>query len=330
MKKIYITRKIPGPGTDLLREHFDVTVQEQDRPASGEELLEAASWADGMLTMLSDKIDKELMKSAGSLKAVANYAVGYDNIDIAAATELGIGVSNTPDVLTNATAELAWALLFSSARMIVPSDRLMRSGRWSGWGPMQFVGADISGKTLGIVGGGRIGTAMGLMSRGFGMKVLYWNRSRSGRLEDEAGARRVEFEELIRTSDYISLHLPLNGETRHLIGPKELGMMKPTAILINTARGPVIDETALVEALRNRTIAAAGLDVYEDEPRMKEGLAGLDNVVVTPHTGSATRGSRGDMSLMVAGNLIAMLSGKAGEQCLNPVIFSENKEEKQS
>lgn len=321
MKRIYVTRNIVESGLELLCGHFEVTVQPHDRPATREELMEAASRSDGMLTMLCDRIDHELMSSAPNLKAVANYAVGYDNIDLEAAKKLGIGVSNTPDVLTNATAELAWALLFAAARMIVPSDVLMRTGSWSGWAPLQFVGSDVSGKTLGIIGAGRIGSTMGAMSRGFGMKVLYWNRSVSERLERETGARKVELEELLRSSDFISLHVPLKDETRHLIGERELAMMKRSAILVNTARGPVVDEAALVQALKSGTIAAAGLDVYEREPEMHPGLAELRNVVVTPHTGSGTVGAREAMARMAAENLIAMLSGRPGPQCLNPEIY---------
>ncbi|WP_020610695.1 2-hydroxyacid dehydrogenase [Sediminispirochaeta bajacaliforniensis] len=321
MKKVYVSRAISDKGIELLRRQCDVRVQAADRPATREELLEGADWADGLLSLLCDKIDEEVLSAGGGLKAVANYAVGYDNIDLTAAGRLGVGVSNTPDVLTHATAEMAWALLFAVARQVVPSDRLMRSGRWQGWAPMEFVGCDVTGKTLGIIGAGRIGTAMGLMSSGFGMKVIYWNRSASPRLEEGVGAQRVELDQLIEESDFISLHLPLNNTSRHLIGRPQFEAMKPTSCLINTGRGALIDEAALVDALRKGKIAGAGLDVYEFEPAMSKGLADLDNVVITTHTGSATSGSRGDMAVMAAENLIAMLDGRAGAQCLNAEVF---------
>lgn len=320
MDKLFISRKIDESGIRILQEQCEVRIQREDRPASRQELLEGAAWADGLLVMLSDKIDREVL-SLG-IKGVANYAVGYDNIDLAAASELKVGVSNTPDVLTRATAELAWALLFAAARHIIPSDLLMRSRTWKGWAPLQFLGADISGKTLGIVGAGRIGTAMGRMSRGFDMDMLYWNRSASRELE-EAGARRCELSELLESSDFVSIHLPLNDQTRHLIGSREFGMMKPGAVLINTARGPVVHEAALVDAIKTGTIAGAGLDVYEFEPEIGEELASLEQVVLTPHTGSATFGARGAMARMAAENLLAMIGGRAGKQCLNPEVFQD-------
>jgi glyoxylate reductase len=318
MEKIFISRRIDETGIQLLEEHCELWIQPSDRPATREELLEGAAWADALLVMLSDKIDREVL--AKGIKGVAGYAVGYDNIDLSVASELKVGVSNTPDVLTKATAELAWALLFAAARHIVPSDTLMRSRTWKGWAPLQLLGADISGKKLGIIGAGRIGTAMGMMSRGFEMEMLYWNRSASQEL-DGAGARRCDLEELLQSSDFISLHLPLNGDTRHLIGRKELSLMKPGAILVNTGRGPVLEEKALVRAIKEGTIAGAGLDVYEFEPEIGEELASLEQVVLTPHTGSATYGARGEMAKMAAENLLAMVEGKPGKQCLNPEIY---------
>jgi glyoxylate reductase len=322
MRRVYITRTITEAGINLLKESCEVRVQSEDRPATRQELLDGAAWADGMLTMLCDPIDRDLLSGAERLKGVANYAVGYDNIDLEAASEAGIGVSNTPDVLTGATAEMAWALLFAVSRKLVASDSLMRSGKWKGWAPMEFLGSDISGKTLGIIGAGRIGTAMGLMSKGFGMNVIYWNRSRSEGLEKELSARKVELDELVKSSDFISLHLPLSEETRHLIDRKRLEEMKNSAVLVNTGRGPLIDEAALVEALSRNQIAGAGLDVFEFEPKMAEGLAQQKNVVVTPHTGSATIGAREDMAVMAAENLLSMLEGRAGAQCLNPQIYT--------
>jgi glyoxylate reductase len=235
-----------------------------------------------------------------------------------------VPVSNTPDVLTDATAEMAWALLFAVARRVVESDQVMRSGDWSGWGPLQFIGGDVTGKTLGILGAGRIGTATALMSEGFGMKVLYTDSSPQKTnpvLEKELGARKVGFEELLEESDFISIHVPLRPETRHLFNAASFKKMKKTAYLINTARGPVINEADLVEALRDKEIAGAGLDVYELEPKMAEGLAALDNVVTAAHTGSATEAARKNMSILAAQNLLAMLSGKRPPTCLNPEIY---------
>jgi glyoxylate reductase len=250
--------------------------------------------------------------------------VGFDNIDVGEATRRKVPVSNTPDVLTDATAEMAWALLFAVARRVVESDRVMRSRDWSGWGPLEFIGGDVTGKTLGIIGAGRIGTAMALMSKGFKMKVLYTDSSPQKTnlvLEEELGARKVGLEELFEESDFISIHVPLRPETRHLFNAASFKKMKKTAYLINTARGPVINEADLVEALRDKEIAGAALDVYEFEPRMAEGLAALDNVVTAAHTGSATTSARKNMSVLAAQNLLAMLSGERPPTCLNPEIY---------
>ena len=272
---------------------------------------------------MTDRIDAEFFEAARALKGYANYAVGYDNIDVAEATRRRIPVSNTPGVLTLATAELAWALLFAVARRIVETDRIMRSGTWPGWGPLQFLGLGLTGKTLGIVGAGRIGAAVALMSRGFQMRVIYTNASgrENPTLKTGIGARLVSFEEILAEADFISIHTPLTPATRHLFRAETLARMKPTAILINTARGPVIKEDDLVAALRTGVIAGAGLDVYEFEPRMAEGLADLDNAVITPHIGSATTSSRTGMSLLAARNLLAMLRGERPESCLNPELF---------
>jgi lactate dehydrogenase-like 2-hydroxyacid dehydrogenase len=288
-----------------------VDLVDQDDPPTREELLRRVPGTAGLITMLSEKVDAALLDAAGStLKVVANFAVGFDNIDLKACTQRGVRVANTPGVLTDATADLAWALILSAARRIVEGDDLVRSGRWTGWTPMQLLGLQLTGATLGVVGAGRIGTAVGLRSIGFGMHVLYSDQQVNRELEQRVGARRVELSELLAAADVVSLHVPLTSENRHLIGPAELAAMKPTAILINTARGPVIDETALVEALRSRQIAAAGLDVYEHEPRLAPGLIDLPNVVLLPHLGSAATATRQKMSQMVAENVIAVLSGR--------------------
>ncbi|WP_207259956.1 D-glycerate dehydrogenase [Desulfovibrio sp. Huiquan2017] len=321
--KVYVTRQIPEQGLDLLRQKAEVLVNPEDAPVPRAQLLDIIRDCQGVIGLLTERIDAEFFDAAPELKGYANYAVGFDNIDVPEATRRGLPVSNTPDVLTNATAECAWTLLFSVARRVVEADKVMRSGDWPGWGPMQFIGGDVSGKTLGIVGAGRIGTAMARMSRGFGMPVLY--TSSSGRknevLESELNARLVPFEELLEQSDFISLHTPLTPGTRHLFGAEAFARMKRTAYLINTARGPVIDEQALLQALKTGEIAGAGLDVYENEPALTPGLAELDNVILLPHIGSGTESARADMSVLAARNLLAMLEGEKPETCLNPEIY---------
>jgi glyoxylate reductase len=322
--KVYVTRMIPEAGVDLLRGTCDIEVNPEDRPLTRQELLENVKGRQGVIGLLTDKIDSEFFDAASEIKGYANYAVGFDNIDIPEATRRKLPVSNTPDVLTDATAEMAWALLFAVARRVVESDQVMRSGAWSGWGPLQFIGGDVTGKTLGILGAGRIGTAMALMSKGFKMKVLYTDSSSDKTnpvLEKELGARSVDFEALLEESDFISIHVPLRPDTRHLFNADAFKKMKKTAYLINTARGPVINETDLVEALKEGEIAGAGLDVYEFEPKMAEGLAALDSVVTAAHTGSATASARREMAILAARNLLAMLSGKQPPTCLNPEIY---------
>jgi len=318
---VYVTRLIPVEGLTLLRETCSVEINPEDRPLTRQELLRNVKGRDGVVTLLTDRIDGEVMDAAKGVRGFANYAVGFDNLDVKAATERKIPLSNTPGVLTLATAELAWALLFAVARRLIESEKVMRSGAWQGWGPMQFIGGDVTGKTLGIVGAGRIGTAMALMSKGFAMKVLYADEVANPVLERELGARKVPFEELLRESDFVSVHVPLMPATRHLFNAKTLAMMKPTAYLVNTSRGPVIHEAELVEALRGNVIAGAALDVYEFEPKMAPGLAELANVVIAPHTASATRASRSGMSVKAATNLLAMLKGERPPDCLNPEIY---------
>lgn len=321
--KVYVTRQIPEEGLALLRQVAEVEVNPVDAPVSRTELLEIIADCQGVIGLLTERIDAEFFDAAPKLKGYANYAVGFDNIDVPEATRRSMPVSNTPDVLTNATAECAWTLLFAVARKVIPADRTMRSGEWPGWGPLQFIGGDVSGKTLGIVGAGRIGTAMARMSRGFDMPVLYTSSTnrRNEVLESELNARLVSFEELLEASDYISLHAPLNPGTRHLFGADAFARMKRTACIINTGRGPVIDEQALLHALKTGEIAGAGLDVYENEPALTPGLAELENVVLLPHIGSGTASARADMAVLAARNLIAMLEGRKPETCLNPEIY---------
>lgn len=315
---IYVTREVPREGIRLLEETCDVKVNPEDRPLTREELLAALQGRDGVLTTLSDRMDAEALDAAGSLKGIANYAVGFDNIDVPAATERGIQVSNTPGVLTDATAEMAWALLFAVSRRVVEADAHMRSGNWHGWGPLQFLGGDVTGTTLGIVGAGRIGTAMAMKSRGFDMRVLYTDAYHNAKLEQDCDAQRVEFDRLLAESDFVSIHTPLLDETRHLFTYATLKKMKPTAYLINTSRGPVIKEADLLRALREEVIAGAAIDVYEFEPEITAGLEELKNVVVTPHIASATYGARTGMAVKAARNLLAMMEGRTAPDCVNP------------
>lgn len=321
---VFITRQIPEEGITLLKNScLTVEMNPYDRSLTYDELLQQVKGRDAILTMLSDRLDARLINDAKNLKVIANYAVGYDNIDVKAATAKGIVVTNTPGVLTDSTADMAWALLFSVTRRIVEGDKLTRAGKFTGWAPMMLLGGDLIGKTLGIVGAGRIGTAMAMRSRGWDMRVLYTTRSsRNPILEENLHAKRVDLETLLKESDFISIHAPLSEKTRHLIGAKKLSLMKRTAYLINTGRGAVIDEVALISALRNKRIAGAGLDVYEEEPKLKPGLAELDNVVLAPHLGSATVETRTKMSLMAAENIIAVLNGQKPPNCVNPEVLT--------
>ena len=321
--KIFVTRKIPEPGLKLLLRKFTLEINPYNRVLTKEEIIKGAQGKDGILCLLTDPIDKDVINSEPKLKMIASYAVGYDNIDIQAATKRGIPVSNTPDVLTDATAEMAWALLFSVTRRIVEGDTFTRAGRFKGWDPMLMHGQNVSNKTLGIIGAGRIGTDFALKSKGFNMHVLYAQRNINELLERELKAKKVDISTLLKSSDFISLHIPLNKETYHLIGEKELKMMKKTAILINTSRGPVIDEQALVKALQEKWIFGAGLDVYEYEPNISGELIKLDNVILQPHSASATIEARTKMAILTAENMIAGLKGEIPPNCVNKEVFQK-------
>lgn len=316
-KKVLVTRSIPEEGIKKLQTYFDVEVNELDRILTHEELKEKVKGKDGVLCQLSDKIDRELMKIEPKVKIYANYAVGYNNMDVNSADEMNVYLSNTPDVLTDATADLAWALLFAVARRVVEGDKYVREGKFVEWTPKLLLGKDISGKTLGIIGAGRIGRAFAKRGNAFNMRILYYNRSRKKEFEEETGAEYASFEEVLRKSDYVSLHTPLTKETTHMIGDKEFDIMKKDAILINTSRGLVIDEKALVRALKEKKIWGAGLDVYENEPQVEEELKSLDNVVLCPHIGSATDETRKKMAVMAADNIIAVLNGEEPPNCIN-------------
>ena len=313
--KIFVTRKIPQVGIDLLqKEGFEVSVSPLDRPLSHDELLHEVSGVEAILSQLVDKIDGEVMDAAGKqLKIVANYAVGYDNISLADAQTRNILISNTPDVLTDAVADHAFALMLSASRRIAESDRFSRAGKYTGWQPFLLLGQDVYGKTLGIVGLGRIGSALAKRAaKGFGMQVVYFDRGKTNEeLDKEIGSISVSMEEIFKTSDFISLHVPLTPETKHLVSIPQFEMMKKTAVLVNTSRGPVIDEQALLQALKKGDIFAAGIDVWENEPHLTPGLADLENIVLTPHTASATIETRDNMSKVAAENIIAALKGES-------------------
>ena len=317
-KRVFVTRQIPSAGIELLKKHFEnVYVNMDERILTRKELTAEVRECAAILPMVNDTIDEDMINTCEKLKIIANFGVGYNNIALEAATKRGIMVTNTPDVLTDATSDLAWALLFSAARMIPQSDRYTRAGKFRGWQPLMLLGADITGKTLGVLGTGRIGTAFALKSVGFSMKVLYCDHKPNEQLEQKLGARKVDLETLLKESDFLSIHVFLAPENIHLISGRELGMMKRTAILINTSRGPVIDEKALVKALRDGVIAGAGLDVFEDEPKLAPGLSGLENVVLAPHIGSATIGARTKMSIMAAKNIVAALKGETPPNLVN-------------
>lgn len=314
--KVFVSRRIPRAGLDLLHEH-DVEVYEGTMPIPRKLLLENVGKADALISLLSDRIDAELMDSAPRLKIVANYAVGYDNIDVEAATSRGIVVTNTPDVLTDATAELAWALMFAAARRLGEAERFTREARFWGWGPQLLLGRGFRGKTLGVVGAGRIGTRFALGSRGFEMKVLYYDSQRNETLEQELGARKVDLSFLMHDADFVSIHLPLNSQTRHLVDAHQLFRMKPTAVLVNTARGPVVDEQALIAALKGGKIFGAGLDVYEWEPDISSELLEMENVVLAPHIGSATHSARGAMAELCAYAVLKVSAGQIPSNIVN-------------
>lgn len=321
---VYVTRIIPQPGFDILHENLtNVRINEEDHLLSREELLENVKGLDGLLPLLTEQIDGEVMDAAGKqLKIIANHAVGFDNIDVPAATERGIMVTNTPGVLTDATSDHAWALLFTTARRVVESDKFTRAGKYKGWGPMMYLGGDITRRTLGVVGAGRIGNAVAEKSSGFKMQILYCDEFRNENLENEYGAKKVSFEELLSEADFVSVHVPLLDSTHHLFNDAVFKQMKKTAYLINTSRGPVVDEAALVRALQNGEIAGAGIDVYEEEPKIHPGLLSLDNAVLTPHTASATIETRTKMATMAAQNLVDGLKGKRPANLLNPEVLT--------
>ena len=304
---ILVTRRLPESVLDRLRAHCDIDLHDADADLPRADLLRRVAGKQGLIAMLVDAVDAELLAHAGALRVVANVAVGYNNIDVPAARARGVVVTNTPDVLTDATADIAWALILDITRRITEGDRLVRAGGWKGWGLEFMLGASVAGKQLGVVGMGRIGRAVAARGRVFGMRVAYWQRDPSR--PPEPDATPLSLEELLETSDVVSLHVPLNSDTRHLIDGAALARMKRTAYLVNTARGPVVDEAALAAVLKERKIAGAALDVFEREPEVHAALLTLENVLLVPHLGSATRETRTAMADLAARNVIAVLNG---------------------
>jgi glyoxylate reductase len=330
--RILMTRRIPDAGFAMLDAAGELRVVEatDDRMVDRHALLEGVARADVLVSLLTESVDRELLLAGHELRGVANYAVGFNNVDVQAATELGLPVTNTPGVLTETTADLAWTLLMAVARNIVPADAYMRAGKFKLWGPSLFLGADVSPggdgrrKVLGIVGFGRIGQAVFRRSSGFDMRVLVYDPPLRELIDKTEGVEYAEMDRLLGESDFVTIHTDLNPTTHHLIDAAALGKMKPCAYLINTARGPIVDEKALVEALRRRRIAGAALDVFENEPAMAEGLADLDNVVIVPHIASASRDTRNRMATMCAENAIAHLEKRRAPNCVNPEVYESD------
>lgn len=319
MAKVYVTRQLPQGGLTRLEGVHQVDVNPADQPLTRDQLLTVVQQCDAVICLLSDRIDQEVIDAAkGKVKIFANYAVGYDNIDVAAAAQAGIFVSNTPGVLTEATADIAWALLMAAARKIVPAHNYTEAGNFKGWHPTEFLGQDFHGATLGIVGAGRIGQTTARRALGFGMKIIYYNRTPKPEFETQTGATKVDIDTLVKESDFISLHVPLNPGTEGLLNAQRLELLKPNAIVVNTARGPVIDEGKLAAMLRAGRIAGAGLDVYDKEPVIHPDLYGLENVVLLPHIGSASWQTRLKMAEMTGDNVMAVLEGKEPPNTVRP------------
>lgn len=324
MFNVYVTRKIPSKGIDLLKKYAKVKVWEGELPPSKERILKEVESVDGILSLLTDQLDKEVLGKARNLKVISNYAVGYDNIDLSEATRRRIVVTNTPDVLTETTADFAFGLMMAVARKVVLGDNFVRNGMWKTWGPMLLLGNDIYQATLGIIGMGRIGQAVARRAQGFSMEVLYYNSGPvSDYVENKLNARKVSLDDLLKNSNFVSIHLPLTPNTQKLIGNRELKLMKKEAILINTARGPIVDEDALIECLKNETIAGAGLDVFQNEPiHSQNPLCNMDNVVLAPHIASASVQTRTKMAMMAAKSIVDVLHGKTPENVVNPEVIN--------
>jgi len=322
--QVFVTREIYERPLQLLREEAEVTVYPEKRGMAAEEIMAALPGKVGLLSMGNDPISAQVLALGKDLKIVANDAVGYNNIDVPAATRLKIAVTNTPDVLTDTTADLTFALILGVSRRIAEADRYVRGGKWVGWSPGLMIGRDVHGKTLGIVGLGRIGSAVARRGQGFNMRIVYNDiRRLDPAIEQQHQLQFVTLRDLLALSDFVTLHVPLAPDTRHLIGRKELRLMKKTAYLINASRGPVVDERALVEALRSGEIAGAGLDVFEAEPKVAPELQELQNTLLAPHIGSATDETREKMATVAVNNILAVLRGEVPPNILNPEIFGK-------
>ncbi len=322
--KVYVTRILPKEAMDRINLNCEAEVWKGELPPSRDVLLKNVSDVEGLLSLLTDKVDAELMDKAPKLKVVSNYAVGFDNIDIVGATNRGIIVGNTPGVLTDTTADFAFTLIMSAARRVAEGDRFVRAGKWKTWGPMLLTGQDVHNSTLGIIGLGRIGAAVARRAKGFNMKILYYDVVRQKQYEQELGIEYAEFDRVLAESDFITMHANLTPQTHHLIGAKELDKMKKTAILVNTARGPLVDNIALYDALRDGKILYAGLDVTEPEPLPPDHpLLKLDNAIIVPHIASASVVTRTRMGIIAAENLIAGLKGELGPAPVNPEVLNK-------
>lgn len=322
-KKILLTRALPKPGMDLLNEYFKLKIGSKENAMTKSEIINEIAGHDALICLLTDHIDAEIIRASRQLRVIANFAVGYNNIDIKTATKLKIPVTNTPGVLTETTADLTFALLLTIARRIIEADRFTRQGKFTGWSPMLFLGQDIYNKTLGVIGMGRIGRAVAHRAKGFNMRILYYDTLRlSEKEENDLGIHYAALDKLLQESDFVSIHVPLNKQTHHLINLEKLELMKKSAYIINVARGAVIDEKGLVTALKNKIIAGCGLDVYENEPDIQKELLELKNTVVVPHIGSASIETRSNMALITANNVISVLIDKTrAPHTVNPEVY---------
>ncbi len=322
--EVFITREIPSVGIDRIKGRYDIEVNQEPRNLTKQELIENVKGKDGLLCLLTDTIDEDVLEAGKDLKVVSNYAVGFDNIDVEEATKRDIAVTNTPGVLTEATAEITFTLMLAVTRNVVKGDRFVREDRFEGWDPMLLLGHELHGKTLGVVGMGNIGKKVAEISQGFDMDVIYYDQERKEDMEDKVDAKKVDIDTLMKKSDFVTLHVPLLDATEKMIGKRELELMKEDAYIVNAARGEVVDEDALVEVLEKEKIAGAGIDVYANEPHgANPDYYDLENVVLAPHLGSATHRAREGMAKMAATNLIDVLEGREPEHIVNPEVLDD-------